>query len=110
MEVKMIYLHKDAKPINVLPGLIRRTLALDQSMMMCEFRFDAHVEIPLHTHPHAQVGYLVEGHVEMVIDGEKYVLMKGDSYCAPPNVQHGVFTLEPSVIVDTFCPPREDYR
>jgi quercetin dioxygenase-like cupin family protein len=79
-------------------------------MMICEFRFDAHVEIPIHSHPHEQIGYLVEGHVEMIIDGNKSELKKGDSYLAPPNIPHGVFTLEPSVIVDTFYPPREDYR
>jgi quercetin dioxygenase-like cupin family protein len=45
----------------------------------------------------------------MIIDGEKTELLKGDSYCAPSNIPHGVFTLEPSVIVDTFFPPREDY-
>jgi quercetin dioxygenase-like cupin family protein len=79
-------------------------------MMMCEFTFDAHVEIPIHTHPHEQIGYLAEGHVEMTINGQKYELKRGDSYCAPPNTPHGAFTLEPSVIVDTFCPPREDYK
>ena len=106
----MIYLNKDAKPINALPGLTRKTLAQSRSMMICEFRFDAQVEIPIHSHPHDQVGYLVEGHVEMTIDGKKYELNKGDSYCAPSNVPHGVYTLEQSVIVDTFCPPREDYQ
>ena len=106
----MISLYKDAKAINVLPGLIRRTLAQSQSMMLCEFRFDEEVQIPIHSHPHEQVGYLAEGHVEMTIDGIKYELKKGDSYCAPPNVPHGVFTLVPSIIIDTFYPPREDYR
>jgi quercetin dioxygenase-like cupin family protein len=106
----MIYLNKDAKPINALPGLTRRTLAQSQSMMLCEFTFNANVEVPIHSHPHEQVGYLVEGHVEMIINGEKFELNKGDSYYAPPNVPHGVFTLEPSVIVDTFSPQREDYR
>jgi quercetin dioxygenase-like cupin family protein len=106
----MVFLNKDAKPINVLPGIIRKTLALSQSMMICEFTFDANVTIPLHSHPHEQVGYLVEGHVEMNIDGEKHELHKGDAYCAPSNVPHGVFTLESSIIVDTFYPPREEYR
>ncbi|OGO13799.1 MAG: cupin [Chloroflexi bacterium RBG_16_47_49] len=106
----MIFPNKDARPIYVLPGVIRRTLVEGQSMMICEFRFDAHVTIPIHSHPHEQVGYLVEGHVEMNIDGKKYELVKGDSYSTASNVPHGVYTLEPSVIVDTFCPPREDYR
>jgi unsaturated pyranuronate lyase len=106
----MIFLNKDAAPVQALPGLVRRTLAQGQSMMLCEFRFEAHVEVPLHAHPHEQVGYVVEGQVEMTIDGKKQILHAGDSYLAPSNVTHGAFTLEPTIIVDTFYPPREDYR
>jgi len=106
----MILKSSDAKPVNMLPGLTRKTLAQSQTMMICEFKFDAQVTIPIHTHPHDQVGYLVEGHVEMTIDGKKFDLVKGDSYSAPSNVPHGVLTLEPSIIVDTFSPPREDYQ
>jgi len=106
----MIFMNKDAKPVNALPGLIRKTLAQSQSLMLCEFTFDANVEIPIHTHPHEQVGYVAKGRVEMIIDGKKYELKQGDSYCAPSNVPHGAHTLEPTIIVDTFYPPREDYR
>ncbi len=106
----MITLNKDSKPITMLPGLTRRTLAQGQAMMLCEFTFEAHVEIPVHSHPHEQVGYVVKGRVEMTIEGKKYALKQGDSYYAPSNVPHGALTLEPTVIVDTFCPPREDYR
>jgi len=106
----MIFLNKDAKPISVLPGLTRRTLAQGQSMMVCEFIFDEHVNVPIHSHPHEQVGYIVEGRVEMSIDGKIFELLKGDAYVAPSNVPHGAYTLEPAVIVDTFSPPREDYR
>jgi quercetin dioxygenase-like cupin family protein len=106
----MIYLNKDAAPINMLPGLVRRTLAQTKSVMLCEFTFDAHVEIPIHTHPHEQVGYIVKGRVEMTIDGQTLELKKGDSYSVPSNVPHGAFTLEPTIIVDAFYPPREDYK
>jgi quercetin dioxygenase-like cupin family protein len=106
----MIFLNKDAASINMLPGLVRRTLAQTESIMLCEFTFDVHVEIPIHTHPHEQVGYIVAGRVEMTIDGQKFEIKKGDSYSAPSNVPHGAFTLEPSIIVDAFYPPREDYK
>jgi quercetin dioxygenase-like cupin family protein len=106
----MLFLNRDSQPMNMLPGLVRRTLAQTRSIMLCEFIFDAHVEIPIHTHPNEQVGYVVEGHVEMTIDGQKFELKKGDSYAAPSNVPHGAFTFEPSIIVDTFYPPREDYK
>jgi quercetin dioxygenase-like cupin family protein len=105
----MIFLNKDATAFQMLPGLTRRTLAQTASLMLCEFTFETHVEIPIHSHPHQQVGYVVEGSAEMTIDGMKIELRKGDSYAAPANIPHGVFTLEPTIIVDAFYPPREDY-
>jgi quercetin dioxygenase-like cupin family protein len=106
----MILYHKDAKPVQVFPGLTRRTLVQGDSMMVCEFIFDSHVTVPIHSHPHEQVGYIVKGSVEMNIDGEVFLLSTGDSYFAPSTVQHGAYTLEPTIILDTFNPPREDYR
>ena len=106
----MIFLNKDAITVNALQGLRRKTLAQSKSMMICEFTFDANVTIPMHSHPHEQVGYVVEGRVVMSIGGQDTELSKGDSYCAASNVPHGALTLEPTVIIDTFAPPREDYR
>lgn len=106
----MVTYHVDAKPVPMLPGLIRRTLATSQTMMICEFTFESDITIPMHNHPHEQVGYVVKGRVEMTIAGQTQVLTTGDSYCAPSNVPHMAHTLEPTIIVDTFNPPREDYQ
>ena len=105
----MITYHNTANPVTMLRGLIRRTLATSEKMMICEFTFEAGVRIPLHSHPHEQVGYVVKGRVEMTIAGQTEIMNKGDSYCAPSNVPHSAFTLEPTVIIDTFTPLREDY-
>lgn len=100
----------DVKPIEMLPGLTRRTLVFGEKMMICEFDFDSNVTIPIHTHPHEQVGYVVRGKVRMTIGDQSYELATGDSYCAPSNIPHGAYTYEPTVIIDTFNPPREDYK
>ena len=105
----MVFRNQDAIPVNMLQGLKRKTLARSQSMMICEFTFDANVTIPIHNHLHEQVGYVVEGRVMMTIAGQETELGKGDSYCAASNVPHGAYTLEPTVIIDTFAPPRKDY-
>lgn len=105
----MVTFHDSTTPVNMLPGLIRRTLATSQALMICEFTFEPGVTIPLHTHPHEQVGYVVKGRVEMTIAGHTETLTAGDSYCAPSNVPHCALTLEPTIIIDTFNPPREDY-
>ncbi len=106
----MIFHNNESEPVTPLPGLTRRTLAQSDNLMLCEFTFEADVYIPVHSHPHEQVGYVVKGRVEMTIDGETTELLAGDSYLAPSNVSHGAHTLEPTIIVDTFCPAREDYR
>jgi quercetin dioxygenase-like cupin family protein len=105
----MITYHNQVNPVTMLPGLVRRTLATSEKMMICEFTFEAGVRIPVHSHPHEQVGYVVKGRVEMTIAGHAEIINAGDSYYAPSNIPHGALTLEPTVIVDTFTPPREDY-
>ncbi len=55
----MIYRNSDAAPVKMMPGLLRRTLAVGKSMMICQFNLDSGVVIPLHSHPHGQVGYVV---------------------------------------------------
>ncbi|MFB3765482.1 MAG: cupin domain-containing protein [Methanotrichaceae archaeon] len=106
----MINKYTSASPVEMLPGLIRRTLAEGKSMMICEFILEAGVEIPDHTHPHEQIGYIASGKVRLLIDGEQFDLGPGDTYYAPSGVKHGAIALEKSVVVDTFSPPREDYR
>ncbi len=106
----MIYLKEEAKQVEMLPGLVRRTLADGPEMMLCEFSFESGVEIPTHTHPHEQVGYVVRGEVRMTIGGQENLLGAGDSYYIPGNLPHSAYTLSPSLIIDCFTPPREDYR
>jgi quercetin dioxygenase-like cupin family protein len=106
----MIYRYEDASPVEVMPGLFRRTLVTGKSMMICEFALDTGVEIPSHAHPHEQVGYVASGKVRITVGDESFVLGSGDSYYAPSGVQHGAQVLQKAVVVDTFNPPREDYR
>lgn len=105
----MIYRNRDAAPGEIMPGLLRRTLAIGKSMMICQFDLDSGVAIPLHSHPHEQVGYVVKGLVRLTVDGQRFDLGPGDSYCAPSGALHSALALQPSVVVDTFHPPRDDY-
>jgi quercetin dioxygenase-like cupin family protein len=105
-----IYPNAEATPVEMLPGIIRRTLADGATMMLCEVTLEAGAEVPAHTHPHEQVGYVVRGRLEMIIDGRRTEVPSGDSYYAPGDVPHGARALETTVVIDVFNPPREDYR
>jgi quercetin dioxygenase-like cupin family protein len=97
-------------PVQMLPGLIRRTLVSSDRLMICRFDLDKGVKIPDHSHPHDQAGYVVSGKIRITVAGKSLDLGAGDSYSAPPNVPHSAVALEASVVVDTFNPPRDDYR
>ena len=99
----------DAQPVEMLPGLVRRTLAWGQKMMMCEFTAEAGVIIPMHSHPHEQVGFVQSGRVEFTVAGESWIATPGDSYAIPGDVEHAARFLEPTVLLELFSPPREEY-
>ena len=92
------------------PGLIRRTLVSGERLMICRFDLDQGVEIPSHSHPHDQAGYVVLGQIRVMVEGNGLELGPGDSYCVPSGILHSAQALEKTVVVDTFSPPREDYR
>jgi quercetin dioxygenase-like cupin family protein len=102
--------YANAVSVQMAPGLIRKTLVSGGNMMICRFDLDTGVEIPSHSHPHDQAGYVVSGKIRITVDGKSCELGAGDSYTAPPNVLHSALALEASVVVDTFYPPRDDYR
>jgi quercetin dioxygenase-like cupin family protein len=106
----MFYPHDKAIPVEMLPGLTRRVLVTSDKMMLVEFTLKKGVEVPQHAHPHDQVGYLVSGRMRMTIGDQTTECAPGDSYHAPPGVPHSGAALEPSVVVDVFSPPREDYQ
>ena len=93
----------------MLPGVVRRAVYLEHAMMTF-FDFAPGSVIPVHDHPHEQVTYIVEGQLTMEMGGQTYTLGPGDSLLLPGDVDHGATAIERTVVIDTFSPPREDYK
>lgn len=67
--------------------------------------------VPLHHHPHEQLGVMLEGAMELTLGDETRLLRPGDAYTIPPHLPHGARTYaEGCVVLDIFTPVREDYR
>ena len=49
--------------------------------------FEKDVDLPEHSHTD-QVGIVLEGKIELVIDGEQHCFTKGDRYHIPEGVRH----------------------
>jgi quercetin dioxygenase-like cupin family protein len=106
----MLVHRSSATPVEMLPGVVRRTLTEGERMMLIEVTLAQGVVVPLHTHPHEQIGYLASGRLLWELGDERRELAAGDSWLVPSNVPHQVTALEPSVAIDVFSPPREEYR
>jgi quercetin dioxygenase-like cupin family protein len=94
----------------IFPGVTVRTCSCEK-MMLSVASLDANSVVEEHSHPHEQVGIVLEGQVIFTIGGEAKTLSPGDLFRIPGNVRHKVVTLErPAKVLDVFCPIREDYR
>lgn len=92
-----------------LPGIELKTLVHGDKTLMTEFLLEKGRQLPMHSHPHEQTGYLVKGHIRLTIGEQDYDVQSGDSWCIPGNVEHGAVVIEDSVAIEVFSPVREDY-
>ena len=92
------------------PGVEMRVIN-GEKMTMVFFKLEPGAGVPLHAHPHEQVGTVLKGSIEFVIADEKRIVREGEAYQVPSNVLHGGKCGEsPSEIIEVFSPVREDLR
>jgi quercetin dioxygenase-like cupin family protein len=103
--------HAHQEPAITTPdGAQRRVLSYGGNLMVVQFTFDAGVSSWLHSHPHEQVGYVVSGEIDFVMEGhEPMRLSAGGSYYVPANVRHNIVTYAATILVDVFTPIRQDF-
>ena len=101
---------KDRQPGEMLPGVTRQMLSAGERAMTVYLKVARGSIVPVHTHPHEQIGYLQSGRCQFTIGDEQTILEALDGYSIPGGVPHGVEALEDCVFVDVFSPPREEYR
>jgi quercetin dioxygenase-like cupin family protein len=92
-----------------LMGIEQKTLVYGEKTLMTEFLLKKGNNLPRHTHPHEQTGYLVKGKIRLSIGAEEFEAQPGDSWCIPGGVEHGAEVIEDSVAIEVFSPVREDY-
>lgn len=94
---------------DILPKIRVSTLVHGDKTLMARFELQKGAVLPLHAHPHEQIGYLVSGTMTMTIDGAEYEFGPGDSWCIAGGVEHGARIHETCLAIEVFSPVREDY-
>ena len=108
-EQKLFAQADEGEAVVLAPGNTRRVLIHTPELMQVEFGFDKGAVGALHSHPHIQVSYVVEGAFEVTIDGVTETVGAGGSFIVPSGLVHGVVALEKGRLIDVFTPMRQDF-
>ena len=94
----------------ILDGSIRGRYAHLRTMTIGEVWLDANTVVPMHSHPHEQTTYVMEGRFEFTVAGETAILEPGMVALIPSGALHGGRTITTCRVIDVFSPARDDYR
>lgn len=99
----------EAPGFSPLPGVTMQPVTGGR-IMFSWVTIEPESEVPLHQHPHEQVGFILDGELELTVGDETRRLRTGDAYTIPPELPHAARTgATGCLLVDIFSPPREDY-
>ncbi len=94
----------------IFPGIEIVTTA-GKAIMLSVVTFEPNAIVPMHSHPHEQMGIMISGNAIFTVGGIEKTLGPGDIWRIPGGVPHKVVGLDgPAVALDVFHPIREDYR
>lgn len=103
----------NAPKLNQMPQLETTILTglHGEKMMMVLNKTKVGSTVPLHSHPHEQIGIVYSGKAVLRIGDEEQIVQKGDFYCIPSNTPHSDTCIgnEPFTMLDIFYPIREDF-
>lgn len=100
---------KDINERELVPGFHARMVHTD-NMTFAYWRIEKGATLPEHKHMHEQVATVIEGELELVMDGQPYRLTPGTVLVIPSDIPHGGTAIEDCYVLDVFHPVREDYR
>jgi len=100
----------DVRRFLLIDGVEGRPLFGDDAMLNV-IDFAPGATVPLHSHPHEQLGIVLRGMQALVIDGVARELGPMEGYVLPGGVEHSAYCgPEGALVLDVFAPVREDYR
>lgn len=91
-------------------GVHLALLAGTEGMNVQHFRIEPGAVVPEHSHDNEQTGFVYEGELTFLVEGEEVVAGPGDSYAIPADEPHAAENRGDAPVrgVDVFAPPRQD--
>ncbi|MFB6298992.1 MAG: cupin domain-containing protein [Halobacteriales archaeon] len=100
----------DHTPTEVVDGVFLSQLAAGERMSIQHVHVEPGAEVPEHSHEHEQLGFIYQGALTFLVDGEEIVCDAGDSYALASEEPHGAVNNGETAVkaIDIFSPPRLD--
>lgn len=96
--------------VEPVEGVHLTQLAAGERMSVQQFHIEPGARIPIHDHPHEQIGYVHDGALTLLdADETTLTITTGESYAIPGGERHAAENRGdvPVAGVDVFSPPRE---
>ena len=100
---------KNIPPKELTTGIIGHYVH-GSSMTFGYVEIEAGSDLAMHKHVHEQITYLIEGKMDMIMDGKKYPLTPGMYLVIPSNTFHSAVAHTDCKLIDVFSPVREEYK
>ena len=100
----------DRLPVReIFPGLRARLIHTDH-VTHSWVSVDKDASFPDHQHPHEQIVSVLEGELELVVEGVAHRLTSGQVFVIPSGARHSGRGITACRVLDAFAPTRDDYR
>ena len=101
---------KECSHHRIFPGVDIYTTC-GQQIMLSLVEMEPYAVVEEHSHPHEQMGLMLEGEAEFIVGGESRLVRAGEMWRIPGGVTHKVIAgPKPVKALDVFYPIRDDYR
>lgn len=94
----------------VADGVYLADLPAGNRAGMVYWRIESGATLPVHEHANEQIGFVLEGELTAIVEGEEYPLTAGDAYMFESNERHGAEnrSAEDAIGLGVLAPPREE--
>jgi len=92
-----------------LTDAIHRRYVNTGQMTIARFELARGGAVPRHSHEQEQVTTVLSGALKFVTPDAELIVRQGESIAIAPWHEHRVDVLEDTIVIDVFCPVRQDW-
>jgi quercetin dioxygenase-like cupin family protein len=100
----------DRDVVEAVDGVYLAQLAAGERMSVQHFAIEPGAEVPDHDHHHEQTGFVYEGELTFLVDGDEHAVGAGESFSIPGGETHAARNDGDELVrgIDVFSPVREN--